>query len=76
MPSPFVFFAATAAVLLVLLISVLYARAIQCAWCCEPFAVYPRVCGELCRDCASSFDRRRAMIGRRRRVLRWIRRAA
>lgn len=53
-------------------IIVTYARLIACSWCREPFAIYPRASGDLCRSCARVFDHQRERVGRRRSLLRRI----
>lgn len=55
-----------------------YCRQIPCYWCHEPWAVYPRAAGDLCRSCAGVFDTQVARVGRRVSLLRRLtgRRAA
>jgi hypothetical protein len=55
-----------------------YARLILCAWRREPWAVYPRAAGDLCRSCAGVFDTQVQRVGRRVSLLRRLtgRRAA
>jgi hypothetical protein len=69
-------FSAAVVVLLTVLIFVSYARLLPCNWCRSPFGVHSRAAGDLCRSCATVFDKHRAKIGYKRTLLQRIRRAA
>jgi hypothetical protein len=68
---PNVQFLVTAALIILATAWVLisYARAIHCAWCRHPYAIWPRECGDLCRSCSRIYDLHVTPIGHRRRPL-------